>query len=127
MRSALVYDGDCGFCTTSAGYVGRLHLSVEQVVAYQHADLRGLGLTEEQCAAAVQLVVGDRTWGGHMAFGRLLLRSAWYWRPLGALLIVPPTSWVAALVYRWVADHRDLLPGGTPACALPPEERPQAS
>ena len=39
-------------------------------------------------------------------------------RGLGTLALVRPTSYVADLVYSWVAANRQRLPGGTPACAL---------
>ena len=31
-----------------------------------------------------------------------------------------PTERIARSVYRWVSQNRTRLPGGTPACALPP-------
>jgi len=124
VTATLVYDGDCAFCTSSVRWVTRLGLAVDEVVPWQHSDLGALGLTQQQCEAKMQLVLPEGTWAGHAAAGKLLLRSRWYWKPLGALLLVPPTSWVARAVYRWVADHRDRMPGGTAACALPQEERP---
>lgn len=127
MTTTLVYDGDCAFCTSSVRWVTRLHLGADVVTAWQHADLGVLGLTQEQCEQAVQLVADGRTSSGHEALARLLLRSRWYWRPFGALLLSPPLSWLSRGVYRWVADHRDRMPGGTPACALPQEDRPRAS
>jgi predicted DCC family thiol-disulfide oxidoreductase YuxK len=127
VTTTLVYDGDCAFCTTCVGWVARLGLAVDAVTAWQHADLAALGLTPAQCEAAVQLVEEGRVTSGHEAVGRLLLRGPWWWRPIGVLLLVPPTSWLACAVYRWVAGHRSRLPGGTPACALPPGERPGTS
>ena len=120
----LVYDGDCGFCTSSVRWVTRLRLGADVVVPWQQADLPSLGLTQEQCEAKLQWVDGTRVSSGHEAVARLLLASALPWRLPGALLLVPPVSWLAARVYDWVADHRGSMPGGTPACALPPEERP---
>jgi hypothetical protein len=49
----------------------------------------------------------------------VLLRSRWPWRPFGALLLVPPFSWIGAGLYRLIAANRHRLPGGTPACAVP--------
>lgn len=125
--STLVYDGDCAFCTSSVRAAERLRLRPGRVVAWQHADLPALGLTPEQCQDSLQWVADDgRVSSGHEAVARLLLDGALPWRAVGALLLLPPFSWVAARVYRWVADHRGSLPGGTPACALPQEDRPQA-
>jgi predicted DCC family thiol-disulfide oxidoreductase YuxK len=124
VTATLVYDGDCGFCTTSVRWVTRLHLGADVVIPWQQADLAALGLTRQQCEAKLQWVDGGRTSSGHEAVARLLLGSALPWRPLGALLLVPPVSWLAARVYDLIAANRGRMPGGTPACALPPDERP---
>lgn len=125
--SVLVYDGDCGFCTRSVRAIATLRLATPRIVAYQDADLDALGLTVEQCDRELQWVRPDgRTDGGAQAVASLLHASGGPWTLLGAVLRVPPVRWLAALVYRLVADNRQRLPGGTPACALPPSERPGA-
>ena len=126
MTATLVYDGDCAFCTSSVRFLGRLRLRVDDVIPWQFADLTTLGLTQQQCEDAVQLVEPGRTTAGHVAFARLLLRSQWWWKPLGVLMLTPPISWVARGVYRWIANNRDKMPGGTAACALPQDQRPKA-
>lgn len=126
--ATLVYDGDCAFCTRSVEAIGWLRLAQPRIVAFQHADLPALGLTREQCEHELQWVAADgRTVGGAAAVARLLRASGPPWSLLGALLSVPPLCWLAAGVYRLVADNRSRLPGGTPACALPPSERPGAA
>ena len=128
MTATLVYDGDCGFCTSSVRWVTRLHLGVDVVIPWQQADLGALGLTQPQCEAKVQWVGDDgRVSDGHRALARLLLRSALPWRAVGVLLLVPPVSWLAAGLYSVIAANRTRLPGGTPACALPQDQRPTAS
>ena len=127
MTATLVYYGDCAFCTSSVRWATRLRMRADVVVAWQHTDLAPLRLTQQQCEDAVQLVTPARTWSGHEAVAPLMLRSPFYWKHVGALLLTPPVSWLARWVYRWVADHRDLMPGGTAACALPAEQRPKAS
>ncbi len=123
--TTLVYDGDCGFCTTAIRWVKRLRLRADAVTAWQHADLEALGLTAQECDLKLQWVADDGSISsGHEAVARLLLHSAAGWRPVGALLLTPPLSWLAARAYDWVSAHRQLLPGGTPACALPPPQRP---
>lgn len=83
---------------------------------WQDADLPGLGLTAGQCAAAVRWVGGR---GEHaaaeVAVARALRTGAIPLRIAAQLIMVarPASSWV----YRWVAAHRDRMPGGTPACA----------
>ena len=114
-----MFDGDCGFCTTSAQAVQRLFPDVD-VVPWQRADLTGFGLTPQECTDAVQWIGidGSRATGAE-GIGRLLIAHGPVWAAIGLLAQVPPTSWAAAAVYRAVARNRHRLPGGTPACALP--------
>jgi predicted DCC family thiol-disulfide oxidoreductase YuxK len=119
--ATLVFDGDCGFCTRCVALVPRSARRTTRVVPYQRADLVALGLTAAECAEAVQWVADDGSRAsGHAAIGHLLRSGGGLWGLLGALLLVPPVSWLAAGVYRLVAANRMRLPGGTPACALPP-------
>ncbi|HEY9473830.1 MAG TPA: DUF393 domain-containing protein [Mycobacteriales bacterium] len=127
MRSTLVYDGDCGFCTTCVRFVERRLPTGTRMVAWQHADLDALGVTRAAAGKAVQWVAPDGTVSaGAGAVGRLLVDSGWPWRALGQLVLTPPLSWLAAVAYRLVANNRHRLPGGTAACALPPDRRPGA-
>lgn len=123
----LVYDGDCGVCTRAVRFAER-HLAKDvDIVAFQHADLDSLALTRKECEDAVQWVRPDGlTSRAHFAVGDLLRASAFPWWLLGGLIQIPPFSWVASIVYRLVATNRHRIPGGTPASALPPEERPGA-
>ena len=118
--STLVYDGDCGFCTTSVRAMARLRIRVEVVIPWQHADLDALGLTPEQCTEKLQWVADDGSRAsGHLAVAALLEGNR-MWKPVGLLLRAPGISWLAGHLYDWIAAHRMSLPGGTPACALPP-------
>jgi len=119
----LVFDGDCGFCTTSARFLARRVIGGRPaaVAPWQRLDLAGLGLTPDQCAAAVQWVGKDgRAVSGHAAIAAALRAGHPGWRPLGALLTAPGFSWLAERLYSWVASHRYALPGGTPACRQTP-------
>lgn len=127
-RPILIYDGDCGFCTTSVRFVERRLRTRARIVAWQDADLPALGVTEAQAQESVQWVAPDGTVSqGAAAVGRLWIDSGWPWRALGYVTILPPISWLAEVVYRVVAANRHRLPGGTPACALPPDRRPTGS
>jgi predicted DCC family thiol-disulfide oxidoreductase YuxK len=117
-RPVLVFDGDCAFCTNCVHALERIGPRA-RIVAWQLTDLPALGLTEEQAAAAVQWVAADGgTRSGHEAIAAALLSAGGIWRLAGRLLLAPGISWLAARVYRLVADNRHRLPGGTPACAL---------
>ena len=120
-RPILLFDGDCGFCTTMARWGERRWPDAAEVVAWQHTDIDALGLTPEQCNRELQWVGNDgRRAGGAAAVGRWLQAAGGFWRWLGALAHTPPTSWIATGIYRLVAANRSRLPGGTPACQLPP-------
>ncbi len=115
----LVFDGDCGFCTSSA-MLGRRFLPAEVgVEPWQRLDLDDLGLTVEQVQQAAYFVDADgAVFGGHAAIGRAM---EFMNRPLAAigwLIRRPPVSFVARPVYRIVANNRHRLPGSTDACKL---------
>ncbi|WP_018658031.1 thiol-disulfide oxidoreductase DCC family protein [Actinomadura flavalba] len=123
-RPVLVFDGDCGFCTSSVGFVRRRVPTPAAIVPYQRADLAALGVPRERAARELLYVdASGRVSGAAQAVARLLVGAGGVWRPLGLLLRVPPVSWLALGVYRLVAANRGRLPGGTPACALPPDDR----
>jgi predicted DCC family thiol-disulfide oxidoreductase YuxK len=122
-RPVLVFDGDCGFCTTTARLLQRL---VERggrdfaVAPWQELDLEALGLTAQSCLTAAQWVSHDGTVrAGHLSIAAALRAGRPVWRPVGVVLTLPGISALAAWAYRWVADHRYALPGGTQACGLP--------
>ena len=119
-RPVLVFDGDCGFCTTCARFLERIGPEAE-IVAWQLTDLDALGVSEEQAADAVQWVgtAGDVS-SGHEAIAAVLASAGGIWRLAGRTLLLPGISWIAARAYRLVADNRYRLPGGTPACARRP-------
>ncbi|MEU8201132.1 DUF393 domain-containing protein [Streptosporangium sp. NPDC049046] len=115
----LVFDGDCGFCTTSVRFAERRIGVRARVVPWQFADLRALGVTRERAEREVLWVEDGRVYGEAQAVARLLIAAGLPWSPLGFVLRIPPFRWVARGVYRLVAANRHRLPGGTPACALP--------
>jgi predicted DCC family thiol-disulfide oxidoreductase YuxK len=125
-RPILLYDGDCGFCTTSARFIERHIPTSAELRAYQLADLAALGTTAERASRELLWVEDGRIRGGAQAVAALLADAGGLWRPLGLLLRVPPFRWLAAGVYHLVTVNRFRLPGGTPACALPPRKRPGA-
>lgn len=127
-RPVLVYDGDCGFCTSSVRFLERYVPHRADLAAFQFADLDALGTTSARAEREVLWV--DRTGrvsGGAEAVGRLLTDAGGAWRVLGVVLRTVPLSWAAEAVYRAVAMNRHRLPGGTAACELPAERRPGAA
>lgn len=125
MTPVLLYDADCGFCTRSAQWALRLGCAVE-VVAWQAYDLASVGVTPEQATEQVYLVDGVHRWPGHVAVGQTLVRSRRLpVRLAGRVVLLPVLAPLASRVYRWVADHRYRLPGGTAACD--PRQQPGRS
>ncbi len=125
----LVFDGDCGFCTSAVNWLERSLPAMPRATPYQWAELDDLGLSVEEAAARVWLVATDaggglHQYGGHLAVSVLLRHQPRLsWRFLGILLDTPPFSLLASVGYAVVARYRHLLPGGTPACRLGRPER----
>lgn len=119
----LVYDGDCGFCTRSAGLARRILPASCEVSTWQATDLGRFGATPERAQREVLWVSADGSVvGGAGAVAAALRAAGFPWAVLGLLLQLPPVSRLARPVYRLVARHRMRLPGGTAACAVPPAE-----
>ncbi len=124
MTPTLVYDGDCGFCSACAEFIERRIPTRAAVVPWQFADLPSLGLTQAQVEEAVQWVAADGTVASGPDAVALLLRDAGrLWEVPGRALQLGPVRLAAWPAYRWIANHRHMLPGGTAACALPQAER----
>jgi predicted DCC family thiol-disulfide oxidoreductase YuxK len=116
-RPALLYDGDCAFCTTCARLAERRLKPDAEIVPWQFADLAELGVTPQQASDAVQWVEADGTIrSGHEAVAAMLNSSGPICRLGGRLLLLPGISPIAARAYRLVAANRHRLPGSTPAC-----------
>jgi predicted DCC family thiol-disulfide oxidoreductase YuxK len=121
----LVFDGDCGFCTTSAQWVARRLAHPGRadalLVPWQFTDLAALGTTQDRAEQEVLWVAPDGTvLGGAQAFAAWLRFAGRPHVVLGTVMTWPGVRQLAAAVYRLVAANRQRLPGGTPACALPP-------
>lgn len=117
-RPALLYDGDCGFCTSCAHFLERIGPAAD-IVPWQFADLGELGITEQQASDAVQWVeAGGTVRSGHEAIAAVLSTAGRFWKVLGHVLVLPGISWASAKAYRLVAGNRYRLPGGTPACRI---------
>ncbi|GAA1990430.1 thiol-disulfide oxidoreductase DCC family protein [Kitasatospora viridis] len=116
----LVFDGDCAFCSSCARAAERFLAGGWTARPYQFADLAELGLTEERARYEVLWVTpAGEVYGGAQAVAKLLLRAGGAWAYLGGAMRLAPVRPLAAAVYRLVARHRDRMPGGSAACALP--------
>lgn len=120
--SILVYDGDCGFCTAAARWAAGKFRHGERAEAWQFL---GESLLEQHALSFAD--VQDAAWWvdprgrrerGHRAIGRALQAGGGLRGILGSFVLIPPTSWLAAGVYRMVVRWRYQLPGGTPTCRI---------
>jgi predicted DCC family thiol-disulfide oxidoreductase YuxK len=119
----LVYDGDCGFCTTSAGWARRIAPELV-TIPWQFAELDKLGITEAAAAAEVQYVDARGTaTAGAQAIASLLVSVGGLLGLMGRVMRLPGIRALAAVVYKLVAANRHRLPGGTPACRLAATEK----
>lgn len=121
-RPLLVFDGDCGFCTSCARFVEARWLDRADLVAAQSLspdELVALGLAPAQLAEAAYLVEPGRPPArGHLAVARALELTGGTLGLVGRALSVPPLCWLGPVAYRVVARSRHRLPGGTPACRV---------
>lgn len=116
----LVFDGDCGFCTSSARWIERRLPEEVAVEPWQSLDLDELGLTVTDVTEAAWWI--DEAGGrhrGHRAIGHSLAAAGGLWGMIGKLILTPPISWLARPAYALVARYRYRLPGATDACRIP--------
>ena len=121
----LIFDGDCAFCTSSAHWLAlRLHRSEgpnARLVPWQFTDLAALGTTAERAQREALWVSPDGTiYGGAAAFAEWLKFRGGAYGVAGHVIDLPVVGVLAAAVYRVIAKNRHRMPGGSPACALPP-------
>ena len=120
----LIFDGDCGFCTSASSWLAdRLARrdGLDAVLApWQLIDLTAVGTTTERAQRELLWVTpSGEIFGGVQAFAQWLRYPGRWTRVAGTALTLPGIRAVAAGIYRLVARNRHRMPGGTPACALP--------
>lgn len=87
--------------------------------------LEQYNLSLEDVLTQVWLITPDeKVWGGAAAVNQCL-RYIWWARPLALLYRIPGLRQLEDWLYRWIAEHRHLMPGSTAACALPPNNASQ--
>jgi len=122
VHGTLVFDGRCGFCTRSAGWLRRLDRRGRVAVRPSQAAgvLAAAGLTPEDAAASVWWLGED----GRRAHGAEAVNAALS-AALGTrlpLALYRVTRWPQERLYDWVAAHRHRLPGVTPYCTEHPQD-----
>ena len=108
------HTGWLGACIVRRGRIARL-------VPWQFTDLAALGTTAERAQREALWVASDGTiYGGAAAFAEWLKFRGGAYGVVGRGINLPVIRALAAVVYRVIAKNRHRMPGGSPACALPP-------
>lgn len=112
MSRRLLYDGDCGVCERSVGFVRRrAGRRTPESVAYQEAVVP----EGWDPSRSVLWVDGDRVLAQSAAVVRVLWSLRGAWPVAGAALWLVPRP-LRDLGYRWFARNRHRF--GSPACAV---------
>lgn len=121
---SLIFDGRCGFCTRSVGWLGRLDRAgrVALLAAQQPGVPERFGLTGEDVAEAAWAVdAAGRRYRGAGAVNAALSAAIGTSLPM-LVYRLPVVRRLQDAVYVLVARHRGRLPGVRPWC----EEHPDA-
>jgi len=125
---AIVYDGDCAFCTRSLRALQRLdgrgvmHLydsHASELIAAKFPMLANADFDNAMFAVTAD----GSVFRGYFAFKELLrkLPAAW---PLLLLCDLPGASVIGPPIYAWVAHNRRRLGCGSEVCELPAPPAP---
>ena len=114
----LIFDGDCGFCTTAARKFGDLAGGSAQVAPWQSLELGDYGLTEAEASSAAYWVQNGTAYRGADAAAQALQVCNPALAFLGKVIAAPPFIWAARAIYPVIARYRHRLPGATDACRI---------
>jgi predicted DCC family thiol-disulfide oxidoreductase YuxK len=107
--AVVIYDGACGLCQGSVGWVSRrARPGAFEFLPCQAAERRARypAIAEATCLEAIQLVLPNgRVLGGAAALPEILRRLRG-WRWVAALFRLPGAGLIAPVVYRWIARNR---------------------
>lgn len=115
-----LYDGDCGFCTRAARWLGTMIGDTEVIRPWQTVDIGECGLTEDDLESASYWVEdGQARRGAKGIAAALTSADRRRWQFAGAMVSLPPLTWVAEAIYEVVARNRHRMPGASDACQRP--------
>lgn len=115
----LIYDGDCGFCTATAGWIERRLPDGAQVSPWQALNIADFDLTEDDVSTAAYWVdPGGRAHRGEDGIALSLVAAGGFWGLLGRLMRKSPFRQMARVLYPIIARNRHRLPGSTNSCRL---------
>ncbi len=107
-NGVIIYDGDCGFCTSTVDWAKRHVLDpAVQTTPWQSADLASFGLTRADADDSVWWIAPDGVaYPGGEAVAAALSASGTPWSWAGQAMGLPGIAGVTRVAYRWVANNR---------------------
>jgi predicted DCC family thiol-disulfide oxidoreductase YuxK len=109
LSSILITDGNCAFCQRTAKKLAGI-VPTGWVNVPSTELTNNYGLTQKQLEQFVWLIENPgsepKRYSGAKAVGKVLRIRGGLWGGLGWLTFIPPTSWIAAGMYRVVANNR---------------------
>jgi predicted DCC family thiol-disulfide oxidoreductase YuxK len=114
MQPVVVYDGDCGICEASAGWI-ITHVPSAGVVSHHQYGLTHIG--------SVWFVTDNGRLEGAIAVSAILKSAtSGVYRAVGVVIGLPGVRSIAQVVYSLVARNRRHISRllGMNACGLPP-------
>ncbi|WP_376796781.1 thiol-disulfide oxidoreductase DCC family protein [Thermogemmatispora sp.] len=121
VKTIVIFDGSCDFCTAIAQLLQRLDWRRRLTcLPFQIGGLpERYGLSSQQCEESVWTILPDgRRYRGAQAIS-LILDQLIGVPLLQRLYRLPGLAPLEEGLYRWVANHRQYLPGVTPFCQRP--------
>ncbi len=110
MTALVLYDGECGFCTSCVRFARRRVRPDATFAPWQGHDIASVGLTPEQCSTALQFVsTSGEVSSGSRAVTAMLRTAPAPWTWLGFVGDAPGIAWVADVAYRTVAANRGAI------------------
>lgn len=119
-KPTLIFDGDCGFCTSVARHFEKRSFTPIGITPWQRTNLATFGLTELEAREQVYLYRDGELFAGAECFAELMrIQGDPFHRLVAATMRAPGMRRLSAAGYRFVARNRHRFPGGTPACEMP--------
>jgi predicted DCC family thiol-disulfide oxidoreductase YuxK len=118
----LIFDGDCGFCTTSARWIESRwpadRAAARASQSLSDAELAQWNLTRDDVSSQVWWVSDTQRLGANRAVSAALRTGRGPWPVVGTLMDLAPVALLARPAYFFVARHRHLLPGASESCRI---------
>lgn len=120
MSGLLIYDGDCGFCTSTAAWMQARFVDGIRVESWQSVEMADFGLTDQNGQESSWWIDDEGSAvGGAQGIGWALRSTKPAWAQLaGRFITFAPVRPVSKLAYKVIVRYRHKLPGSTDACRM---------